>query len=450
MAPLEGLRQRLDIAGRVSGEVVVAWIRVAMGVSMFSVLVAGDELDRYPGAAWTVLLGAIAYSWIALLHVTREARRGEVSRLTVFVLTASDVALIVTLTGLTGGASSPMLPILPVVGISQAVRFDLIQALVVSILSSAVLVPVLLLAPGPDRGRMAVWWTWMLISGAILAGMISEIAERAQQRRAEAEVEAREEKRRLDNEQRLRRQLESIDAHRVDFLRALAHDFKTPIASLDALTEALSWDEHPLSDEQRNEVVSLIQTHTRHLSRLLGEVRDVANASSFGPEAQLEITDVFLPEVIRSAVATSGLGPARVLTTVEPDVRLIRTDSRKLARVLTNLLENAGRHAPASEPVEVTVRRAAGVDDVVELSVLDRGPGIPPELAAQVFEKFASFGEQRSSGLGMWIVSEFVGALGGGINLENRPGGGLAVRVLLPAERSVTPARPVLEQAEQP
>jgi K+-sensing histidine kinase KdpD len=297
---------------------------------------------------------------------------------------------------------------------------------------------------------MALWWTWMVMAGGVLGGLISEIAERAQIRRTQAEVAAREEKRRLDHEQRLRRQLQSIDAHRVDFLRALAHDFKTPIASLDALTEALGWDEHPLSEEQRAEVVDLIQTHTRHLSRLLGEVRDVANASSFGPEARLEIADVFLPELIRSAVATSGLGPGRVVTTIAPDVQLIRTDSRKLSRVLTNLLENAGRHAPASEPVEVTVRRPPGVAEVVEISVLDRGPGIPPELTAQVFEKFASFGDQRSSGLGMWIVSEFVSALGGGINLENRDGGGLAVRVVLPAESSVTPAAPVFEQAEYP
>ena len=73
-------------------------------------------------------------------------------------------------------------------------------------------------------------------------------------------------------------------------------------------------------------------------------------------------------------------------------------------------------------------------DEMVELAVLDRGPGIPPELTHEALQKGVSFGDQRSSGLGMWIVSQFTAASGGEMAVDPRPGGGLIVRARFPAQ----------------
>ena len=71
-------------------------------------------------------------------------------------------------------------------------------------------------------------------------------------------------------------------------------------------------------------------------------------------------------------------------------------------------------------------------DGSVEMAVLDRGPGMPAEFAPRAFEKSASFGPHRSSGLGMWIVAQLVESLQGTVWFEPRPGGGLVVRARFP------------------
>ncbi|MGH8972013.1 MAG: sensor histidine kinase [Acidimicrobiia bacterium] len=459
---LGALRRRFEDTDRTAGEVVVSWIRVAMGISMLIVLVTGPSMDYYPAAAWTVLLLGMAYSWVALARVAREARRGEVSRRTALVLTALDNGIIVVLTGLTGAATSPMLPILVLIVITEGIRYSLRGALVTAAAAAATLVPVILFVPHPDlafdeRVRQAGWWTWMLVSGGILAGVLSYAADLARSRRARAEAEAEAEHRRLDEERRLRQRLEAIDEARKDFLHALSHDFRTPIASLEALAQALGWTRNPLSDREREEAIELIQSHARELGVMLQEVREVAITESLGAE-RVEIADVYMPEVIRTAGAAAGLSPERLVVTVGLGLKVLRTDGRKMARILTNLLENANRHSPPSQRVEVRVARAGArgsgcpQEESAELVVLDRGPGIPEEFSGRAFEKFVSFGERRSSGLGMWIVAQFVDALGGDVMLESRPGGGLVVRVRLPLAHVLpepAPA-PAAEPAPEP
>jgi len=102
---------------------------------------------------------------------------------------------------------------------------------------------------------------------------------------------------------------------------------------------------------------------------------------------------------------------------------------------VANLLENSFRHSPADTPLEVRIKRTTGA--MVELSILDRGSGIPPELATRAFEKFAGFGPHRSWGLGMWIVSQFVWTLGGSVGVEPRTGGGLVVWARFPESTMV-------------
>jgi signal transduction histidine kinase len=163
---------------------------------------------------------------------------------------------------------------------------------------------------------------------------------------------------------------------------------------------------------------------------MLQEVREVAITESLGATQRVEAADVYMPELIRSAASAAGLTADRVSTSIDPGLKVLHTDSRKIFRILTNLLENANKHSPAKGRIEVRLAMRKGM---VELAVLDRGPGIPPELTSEALQKWVSFGQHRSSGLGMWIVAQFIAALHGEVAVDPRPGGGLIVRARFPA-----------------
>jgi signal transduction histidine kinase len=173
---------------------------------------------------------------------------------------------------------------------------------------------------------------------------------------------------------------------------------------------------------------------------MLAEVREVAVTESLSIERQLDLVDVYVPELIWTAGAAAAIPRERLVLDVEAGLNVLRTDSQKLQRIIANLLENSFRHSPPDSALEVRIRRTAakmpgGAGEsarMVELAVLDRGSGIPPELATRAFEKFASFGPNRSWGLGMWIVSQFVWALSGSVGVEPRPEGGLVVWARFP------------------
>jgi two-component system, OmpR family, sensor histidine kinase MprB len=107
----------------------------------------------------------------------------------------------------------------------------------------------------------------------------------------------------------------------------------------------------------------------------------------------------------------------------------------RLARAVSNLLDNAVKYSPPGEPVEIGL---AGE----ELTVRDHGPGISAEDLAYVFDRFYRGAEARGrpgSGLGLAIVRQVVSQHGGSITAEQAPGGGTLMRLRLPGAETVTP-----------
>jgi signal transduction histidine kinase len=436
------LRHRFVVRdSRVAAERIVSWVRLAIASSM-AVVVAfeGREGVPYPRAAWTILGSALIYAWLAFLKTTRDARRGATNLWTAWALSALSGIFVAAAAAVTGAGHSPITPVAITVVISTAIRFDLARSLAVAAAMAGSLAAAILWVPQPavpwhDRVRDAAWWSWLMIAVALLVGVLSRAADLARQARLEAEAEAEAEHRRLDEEHRLRLHLESVDAARKDFLHALAHDFRTPIASIEALSTALARRSVDLEPQERADLAGLIERHARHLSAMLGEVREVAVRESLGADRRVELADVYVPDLVRAAGAAAGLPAERLVATIDDDLTLLRTDGEKTLRILTNLLENANKHSPPEAPVELTVLR---LDGSVELAVLDRGPGMPADFAPRAFEKSASYGPHRSTGLGMWIVAQLVDSLQGTVWVEPRPGGGLAVRARFPLGPTMT------------
>ena len=149
------------------------------------------------------------------------------------------------------------------------------------------------------------------------------------------------------------------------------------------------------------------------------------------------VRDVHVQEALQRAVAASEPAAAtkQVRLIVSADgggvPTSIRTDPMRLEQILVNLLSNAIRHSPEQASVDVKAE-AAGNGAGVAFSVVDRGPGVPPELRDRIFEPFERFDPQsgHGTGLGLPVSRRLAEALGGTLTVEETGGGGGATFIL--------------------
>jgi two-component system sensor histidine kinase MprB len=203
-----------------------------------------------------------------------------------------------------------------------------------------------------------------------------------------------------------------------------SHELRTPLTSLRTNLELLARGQ-PTDPEERQQVLVELVGQIERLSTLVGDLIDLARDE----EATLPIEDVRLDEVVGEAINDMrGRYPQIRFDAVleETTVRGVRP---RIARAVTNLLDNAGKWSPASGVVEVTVHDG-------EVSVRDHGPGVAPEDAARVFDRFWRASNARSlpgSGLGLSIVKDVAESHGGSVTLEQATGGGARFRLRLAA-----------------
>lgn len=158
--------------------------------------------------------------------------------------------------------------------------------------------------------------------------------------------------------------------------------------------------------------LELLTSEVDRFARMVVDLLEISRADQTDDPPPEEIA---LDALVRNVIATR----TEVPMDLEPAV--VRGDRRRLDRVLTNLLDNAERHAGGAVLVSVRGRGSA-----VRLEVEDAGPGVPPELREQIFERFArgvmagSRGDDTGSGLGLALVREHVHRLGGRVWVEDR------------------------------
>jgi signal transduction histidine kinase len=205
-----------------------------------------------------------------------------------------------------------------------------------------------------------------------------------------------------------------------------SHELRTPLTSVLANLELLS--EQLEDPELRGAAESALRSSQR-MRRLVADLLLLARSDT-GREAQREPTD--LATVLTEAAAELGplAGDHRLRVDAAPAV--VEGTRDELHRLAANLIENAIRHTPPGTEIQASVRRENG--DVV-LRVSDDGPGIAPELAGQVFERFVRGAGDRagSSGLGLAIVRAVAESHGGSVTLETAEGEGTTFEVRLPA-----------------
>jgi signal transduction histidine kinase len=235
---------------------------------------------------------------------------------------------------------------------------------------------------------------------------------------------------------RMAAELAETDRVRRDLVANVSHELRTPIAALQAVLENLVDG----VDEPDPATLKTMLRQTERLSRLAAQLLDLSRLES-GAVA-LRRRPVALGELVGQAVEEAGPLATGVELSwrVEPPWLELHGDPERLHQVVTNLLENAIRFSPEGGEVQVTAAQDAGL---VRLEVSDEGPGIPPEQAARVFERFTRLDQARSSrdggaGLGLAIVRWVVELHGGRVSARSGPDGGCRMVVTLPVRPSFT------------
>ena len=239
---------------------------------------------------------------------------------------------------------------------------------------------------------------------------------------------------RLAEQARQTELLEATEKLQAALLNSISHDLRTPLVSITGALSSLDEDSPALDEEVRKSLIETAREEAERLNRLVGNLLDITRLEAGAMHLHREPCDV--QELIGSSLEQIGtpLKNRQVKVDIAPKLPLITVDFVLFSRVLVNVIDNALKYSAPDKPVEIKARAS---HQYLEISVADRGEGIPVEDLERIFDKF--YRVQRpdnvsGTGLGLSISKGIVEAHGGCIQAENRRGGGAIIRVQLPLE----------------
>jgi two-component system, OmpR family, sensor histidine kinase KdpD len=249
------------------------------------------------------------------------------------------------------------------------------------------------------------------------------------------------EQQRLAAEAEAARPIAEADRMRTALLAAVSHDLRTPLASAKAAVTSLRSRDVHWSPEDRDELLATADESLDRLSRLVDNLLDMSRLqagalSVFPRPADLE-------EVVSRSLDDLGPAARQVIVDMPATLPEVQVDPAILERVIANVTANALRYSPPGSPPLLT---ASALADRVELRIVDRGPGIPEADRDRIFVPFQRLGDTDNTtgvGLGLALSRGLTEAMGGTLDLEETPGGGLTMAISLPAA-------PAPERAQAP
>ncbi|GAP48198.1 sensor histidine kinase [Streptomyces azureus] len=236
-------------------------------------------------------------------------------------------------------------------------------------------------------------------------------------------------RRRLQEEADRARTLAEGNRIRTALLAAVSHDLRTPLAGIKAAVTSLRSEDVEWSEEDRAELLEGIEEGADRLDHLVGNLLDMSRLQT-GTVTPL-IREIDLDEVV--PMALGGVPEGSVDLDVPETLPMVGVDPGLLERAMANLVENAVKYSPPRTPVLVA---ASALADRVEVRVADRGPGLPDEAKDRIFEPFQRYGDAPRGagvGLGLAVARGFAEAMGGTLDAEDTPGGGLTMVLTLRA-----------------
>ncbi|MEU8750529.1 sensor histidine kinase KdpD [Streptomyces chartreusis] len=234
---------------------------------------------------------------------------------------------------------------------------------------------------------------------------------------------------RLQREADQAKELAEGNRIRTALLAAVSHDLRTPLAGIKAAVSSLRSDDVAWSEEDEAELLEGIEEGADRLDHLVGNLLDMSRLQT-GTVTPL-IREIDLDEVV--PMALGGVPEGSVDLDIPETLPMVAVDPGLLERSAANLVENAVKYSPDDSRVLVS---ASAIADRVEVRVVDRGPGVPDEAKERIFAPFQRYGDAPRGagvGLGLAVARGFAEAMGGTLNAEDTPGGGLTMVLTLRA-----------------
>lgn len=236
---------------------------------------------------------------------------------------------------------------------------------------------------------------------------------------------------------------------RTAVLRAVSHDLRTPLAGIKLAVSSLRQDAVTFTPSEEAELLATIENYSDRLDVLVDNLLDMSRLSSD------TVTPLLLPVGWLSVLpaALRGVPDGRVRLELPPNMPAVEADPGMLERVIANIVENAVKYAPESEILIVGTVGGSGSSTIEgqpasELRIIDRGRGVPAEDVVAMFRPFQrlddiSFRADGSTGvgLGLAVAKGFTEAMGGRLDAEKTPGGGLTMVIRLPISSGVARRR---------
>ncbi len=252
--------------------------------------------------------------------------------------------------------------------------------------------------------------------------------------------------------QELSRRTEKLQAA---IISSVSHDLRTPLVAIRAAASNLLEEEMLRNDNAEYcQAVETIIDESDWLGRILMRMLDLSRIEQGALKLDKDLYPIEM--VILTTLELKhirSLLQDRTIKKIVPDeLPPVEVDPLLIGQVLANLIENAIRYTPATEPIEISVQANRGE---MLVSVADHGPGIPPTETERIFEKFYRLGRKMDedgeneesegevpstpgTGLGLAVCQGFIAAHGGRIWVQNRAGGGAEFQFTLPLKRAET------------
>ena len=228
--------------------------------------------------------------------------------------------------------------------------------------------------------------------------------------------------------------LEATEKLQTALLNSISHDLRTPLVSITGALSSLEEASPALDEEVKHSLIETAREEAERLNRLVGNLLDITRLEAGAMQLHREACDV--QELIGSALEQIGtpLKNRQVKVEIPGKLPLVNLDFVLFSRVLVNIIDNALKYSPPEKPIEIQTRVT---NHNLEISVADRGDGIPPDDFERIFDKF--YRVQRpdnvsGTGLGLSICKGIIEAHGGSIRVVNRRGGGAIFTVSVPLE----------------
>jgi signal transduction histidine kinase len=226
-----------------------------------------------------------------------------------------------------------------------------------------------------------------------------------------------------------------LNRRKDEFLANVSHELRTPATSLGLAARTLHAGRGRLTDEQELRIIEMMRRRSNELTGLIeGLLAETVAASG---QTRLELQPVDWVEALPRWIAAASELTGRAVETELPDGPVVTlSDPAKCERIVGNLLSNAAKFSDPDTPI--TCRLTAD-GERVELSITDRGSGIPDAVLPRVFDRFfqgdgSSTRAHGGLGIGLSLVRHFATAHGGDVAIRSAQGVGTTVTVTLPRE----------------